>query len=122
MSSIEIINGGFFNKNLKFIGYGVYTSKKKREDIEIKSTKAYKALRPLFLDSITIEISAPEENKRTELEKLIEENVLRDKDGNPVYNEDVAIVIPNIETLGSDIEIVTENYYKIFNYLKKYPM
>ena len=116
MSPIEIIDGCFFNKNLKFIGYGVYISKKSREDIDIKSTKAYKALRPLFLDSITIEISTPEENNRPELEKLIEENVLHDTNGNPVYNEDVAIVIPNIETLGSDIEKVTENYYKIFNY------
>ena len=117
MSSIEVIDGKIINKNLKFIGYGFQASKKDIKNIDKKNTKAYKALRKLFLDDIIIEISTNEKNNRNELQKLIDANVLKDDASKPIYNQDVAIVIPNIETLGNTVEEVFENYFKIFNYL-----
>lgn len=85
----------------EYIGYGFVGSKKEESQVEVKSTKAYKALRAAFVDSIIIEVAPPSDSKRWKLRELITENL---------GNKNFVLVVPTIETLGGTYEDATSTY------------
>ncbi len=85
----------------EYIGYGFVGSKKEESQVEVKSTKAYKALRAAFVDSIIIEVAPPSNSKRWKLRELITENL---------HNKNFVLVVPSIETLGGTYEDATSTY------------
>lgn len=96
--------------NFKYFGYGFVGSTKDRNKIEIKSTKAYKALRAAFVDNITIEVADPTNPKHEELHELID-NLFDGKiklDG-----KQAVLVVPSVETLGGDYKHATMVYNHI---------
>ena len=93
--------------NFKYFGYGFVGSTKDRSEIEINSTKAYKALRAAFVDTITIEVADPSITKHQELHRLIDDliNEKIELDG-----KQAVLVVPTAETLGGSYEEATSTY------------
>lgn len=92
------------NNNFNYIGYGFVASKKAPEDIDVKSTKAYKTLRAAFVDEITIEVG----NSKT-LERQLLKRILEEYGG----DKNTVIVVPNAESLGGTSEMIYRTYYEI---------
>ena len=94
----------------KYIGYDYIASKKERKDIEINSTKAYKALRAAFLDSITIEVAPPSDTKRNDLREIIMNSFNFNDKGFMVSASNTVIVVPTVETLGGTHKDACDTY------------
>lgn len=93
--------------NFKYFGYGFVGSTKDRSEIEINSTKAYKALRAAFVDTITIEVADPSDTKHWELHSLITDLI----DGKiKLDGKQPVLVVPTAETLGGNYEDATSTY------------
>ena len=95
------------NNPFIYFGYGFVGSTKNRNEIEIKSTKAYKALRAAFVDNITIEVADPSDTKRWELRRLITNLLEGDIE---LDGKQAVIVVPSIEALGGNYEDATSTY------------
>lgn len=98
--------------NVKYIGYGCINSQLNTNEIVIKSTKAYKALRAAFLDEIVIEILPDFAVDRPKLEYLV--NKYKTLVNNDM--ELIVFVVPSIETLGGISEVAISNYNMIIEY------
>ena len=95
----------------RYIGYGFLGSKKKENEVDIKSTKAYKALRAAFVDEIIIEVADPSDTSRNKLREIITENLTFGSNGwVDGTKENIVLVVPTVETLGGIYEEAVSTY------------
>jgi len=96
-----------------YIGYGCVYSDKPKKTIDISNTKAYKALKGLYLDYIEVEIIPKSVSERKVLEQLIEASYIPDGFGEMVAIENRVFVVPSIETLGNTLEDIGTMFSRI---------
>ena len=91
------------NNSLTYIGYGCIISPLPKGKVEVTSSKAYKALKGHFLDSITVEHINPDNPQRTVLNDIYVKNCNK---------KDIVLVVPTVETFSDNIEAATEEYFR----------
>lgn len=95
-----------------YIGYGCIVSPLPKGKVEVTSSKAYKALKGYFLDSITVEHIDPNNPQRMMLNDIYIKNCIISNNGIEGYKKNVVLVVPTVETFGDDIEAATKEYFR----------